>query len=67
VGARATDDGVKGAATDITAVLTDISGSYNPEIFQYQPPPGYQNWQQVIAQNNIDLEIANTVKILPPK
>ena len=57
VGSRATDDGVKGAATDVTAVLTGISGTYNPQTYQYEPPAKYHNWNEVIQQNNIELAV----------
>ena len=66
VGSRATDDGVKGAATDVTAVMTGISGSYNPRRFQYEPPDGYSNWQELIAQNSLEFEAAATLVIKPP-
>ncbi len=65
LGARATDDGVKGAATDITAVMTGIFGTYNPTSFQYDPPPAYQNWHQVIEQNNLEIDVLNTLVVLP--
>lgn len=66
LGARATDDGVKGAATDITAVMTGIPGHYNPQTCQYEPPSGYQDWQEVIYQNRIEIDVLNTLVILPP-
>lgn len=65
LGARATDDGVKGAATDITAVMTGIFGAYNPTSFQYEPPPAFQNWHQVIEQNNLEIDVLNTLVVLP--
>ncbi len=66
IGARATDDGVKGAATDITAVLTGIPGSYNSQIYQYEPPANYQNWNEVVAGNRLELEFTTTKAIYPP-
>lgn len=66
VGSRATDDGVKGAATDVTAVLTGIDGRYNPQTFQYEPPTGYRDWLDVITQNRLELDVQSTLQFLPP-
>ncbi len=66
VGSRATDDGVKGAATDITAVMTGIPGNYNPQTSQYEPPSGYQNWNELIQKNNIEIDVIQTLELFPP-
>lgn len=66
VGSRATDDGVKGAATDVTAVLTNIPGTYNPQTYQYEPPYPYRTWNDVIQQNKIELDVVANLSILPP-
>jgi hypothetical protein len=66
LGARATDDGVKGAATDITAIMTNIPGSYNPQTFKYEPPFIYRNWNELIIQHKIEIDILNTLVVLPP-
>lgn len=47
-GLRATDDGVKAAATNSMAVLTGIEGQYDPRRGEYQPPPPYRNWEAVV-------------------
>jgi hypothetical protein len=47
-GSRATDDGVKAAATSSMAVLTGVVGSYDPALRKYQPPPPYHNWAEVV-------------------
>ena len=65
VGSRATDDGVKGAATDVTAVMTGIPGNYNPQIYQYEPPAGFQNWHDLIHKNKIELNLVQTLELLP--
>ena len=66
IGSRATDDGVKGAATDVTAVMTGVPGQYNPQTNQYAPPQNYHNWQQVIQANQIAIDVLNTLVVLPP-
>ena len=50
VGSRATDDGVKAAATDALAMLTGVAGSYDPKRSAYQPPPPLRTWEQVVQQ-----------------
>ncbi|MCA9955486.1 MAG: hypothetical protein KC434_12240 [Anaerolineales bacterium] len=66
VGSRATDDGVKGAATDVTAVLTGISGTYNPQTNQYEPPTTYHTWNDLILKEKPDLMLCTTLRIFPP-
>lgn len=44
-GSRATDDGVKGAATDALGRCLDVPGTYDPEKFGYQPPDSSPNWR----------------------
>jgi len=47
-GSRATDDGVKAAATDSMSVLTGVGGQYDPGHGKYQPPQPYSNWQALV-------------------
>lgn len=47
-GSRATDDGVKAAATNSMSVLTGIEGQYVPGHGKYQPPQPYRNWEAVV-------------------
>lgn len=47
-GARATDDGVKAAATDSMFSLTGVEGHYDPAQGKYQPPQPYRNWAAVV-------------------
>lgn len=65
-GSRLTDDGVKGAATDVTAVLTSVSGTYNPQTNQYEPPASYHTWSELISKYNLDIDILRTLLVLPP-
>lgn len=48
IGARATDDGVKAAATSSMTVLTGIEGRYDPGRGKYQPPQGYSSWAAAV-------------------
>lgn len=49
-GARATDDGVKAAATSAMAVLTGLEGTYDAAHGKYQPPDPYRTWGDVVAE-----------------
>ena len=62
-GARATDDGVKAAATNSMAALTGIQGQYNPVRNTYDPPLQYRNWAEVVKQNNLKLSVQNNLSI----
>jgi hypothetical protein len=66
IGARATDDGVKAAATNSMATITGIEGSYNKATATYDPPHPYRNWEEVVRHNGLQLEIADCLKIMPP-
>lgn len=48
VGSRATDDGVKAAATSSMSVLTGVEGQYDPGRGKYQPPQPYRTWEVVV-------------------
>lgn len=48
-GARATDDGVKAAATSSMAELTFVEGKYDPRRGMYLPPHPFANWGAVVA------------------
>ena len=49
-GSRATDDGVKAAATSSMTALTGVEGSYDPACGKYQPEGGYSTWRAVAAE-----------------
>ncbi len=55
IGSRATDDGVKTAATSSMEAMTGVEGLYSKLKFQYEPPWGYQNWNDVIQKYYIRL------------
>ncbi len=58
VGSRATDDGVKGAATDALGAMTGFDGVYNKSKFMYLPPTGYSNWLSVINEHGLEIEVS---------
>ena len=57
-GSRATDDGVKAAATDAMAVLTGVQGSYDSQKTQYQPPLPFRTWNDVVIGKQLRLQVA---------
>lgn len=48
IGSRATDDGVKAAATSSMSVLTGVAGEYHRAGGKYQPPGPFRNWEAVV-------------------
>lgn len=52
-GARATDDGVKAAATDAMAVVTGVKGRYSTARSAYLPPKPYASWGELVCEQNI--------------
>lgn len=64
-GSRATDDGVKAAATNSMAVVTGIEGQYNQLTYKYNPPTKYLNWAEVIQQNNLRIKVEHNLTIFP--
>ncbi len=63
-GSRATDDGVKAAATNSMAVMTGIEGKYDISTNQYNPPAEYKNWQEVVLKNKVQIEVRENLSIL---
>jgi hypothetical protein len=55
VGSRATDDGVKAAATSSMSVLTGVEGTYDAAGGKYQPPRPYRHWGEVVRQRGLRL------------
>lgn len=54
-GSRATDDGVKAAATNSMAGLTGVDGRYDPGRGAYLPPPPFRTWEQVVHHHGLRL------------
>lgn len=59
---RSTDDGVSAAATNSMEVLTGIRGAYADG--RYNPPQGYDSWEEVVERNDIRLSAQGNVKIV---
>jgi hypothetical protein len=51
IDSRATDDGVKAAATNSMAVLTGVEGHYDADLGKYRPPAPFRNWAEVVEEN----------------
>lgn len=49
-GARATDDGVKAAATDVMKSLAGIAGAYDNRVHAYLPPKPWHTWEEVARE-----------------
>ncbi|MBM4205473.1 MAG: hypothetical protein FJ194_15185 [Gammaproteobacteria bacterium] len=59
IGSRATDDGVKAAATSSMNVMTGIEGAYDPRRTQYLPPHPYRTWLDVVRYEEVTLRICD--------
>ena len=55
-GSRATDDGVKAAATDVMRAMTDTKGRYDKVSAKYLPPPEYGDWREVVFRAEVKLK-----------
>lgn len=65
IGSRATDDGVKAAATDSMKALTGIGGVYDTYANEYRPPEEYRNWEDAVERNDLQLNMHQGIDILP--
>ncbi len=68
-GSRATDDGVKAAATSSMATLTGVEGRYDAAQGKYLPPAPYSTWGQLvlaaIAEDRLRLWNRHAVWVSP--
>ena len=64
-GSRATDDGVKAAATDSMHALTGVEGRYCLKTNRYMPPAEYASWGDVVERTGCKLEITKNLLVLP--
>jgi hypothetical protein len=64
IGSRATDDGVKAAATDSMYALTGVEGRYDPRACQYNPPAGFRTWREVVAHGGCRLRVEGHLSVL---
>lgn len=65
IGSRATDDGVKAAATNSMEVMTGFTGYYHDKKNKYLPPRNYNNWKEVIEKNKIQIKVKSNLFIYP--
>ena len=64
-GSRATDDGVKAAATDSMTVMTGVEGRYDVRTNQYNPPGEYRNWNGVVSKKQLQINVMDNLCVLP--
>lgn len=64
-GMRATDDGVKAAATDSMWKMTGVEGQYDYIQNKYQPLSHQYTWGEVVKENKIKLIVADNLYIYP--
>lgn len=67
IGSRATDDGVKAAASSSMAVLTGVEGAYQATSGSYQPPPPFRDWEAVVEDRmrTCNLRLWNSAAVWP--
>ncbi len=63
-GARATDDGVKAAATDAMFALSGFRGRYDPDTCGYLPPPGVRAWEDLVREHRLVLRAVDNVTVV---
>ena len=66
IGARATDDGVKAAATDVMTAITGIAGRYDPDRAAYLPPDPYRTWGELVEAEEITLDLDDNLEVFGP-
>lgn len=56
-GLRATDDGVKAAATNSMQVMTGVEGRYEPRVQQYSPPAPFRTWEKLVLTQGLTMRV----------
>jgi hypothetical protein len=64
IDSRATDDGVKAAATSSMYAMTGVEGTYNKKTYSYEPPAPYRNWDEVIVKKQLNLHLKENLLVL---
>lgn len=64
-GSRATDDGVKAAATSSMATMTGVEGHYRPERCAYVPRAPFQSWGEVVVARASRIRVEGNLEVLP--
>jgi hypothetical protein len=67
IGSRATDDGVKAAATNTMQVMTGCEGRYCLDSNKYLPPKPYDTWDELIAAKKLSLHCNTNLKVYDPR
>ncbi len=65
LGSRATDDGVKAAATSSMMAMTGVEGVYNPRTNTYDPPREYRNWNELVLRKGIQIKASDNLVVVP--
>jgi len=63
IGSRATDDGVKAAATDSMFKLTGVEGEYSINTNTYEPPANFKNWAEVVLDKKLSIVLSGNLNI----
>ena len=61
IGARSTDDGVKGAATSVMSAITGVQGRYDRITCRYMPPSSFETWESVVKQHGVRLKANQSI------
>jgi hypothetical protein len=64
-GSRATDDGVKAAATSSMATMTGVEGRYLPDVHAYVPRPPFRSWGEIVAVQGLRMRVEGNLEVLP--
>ena len=62
-GSRATDDGVKAAATSVMTTMTGIKGTYDSRTNKYMPPTPFRTWGELVRQKHIPLQVGDNLHV----
>lgn len=62
-GSRATDDGVKAAATSTIGSMTGVEGSYSTSKHGYLPPAQYRTWEEPVVENGLRIEAHGRLRV----
>lgn len=63
-GVRATDDGVKAAATDAMYAMTGFAGRYDPQTHAYLPPAEAPNWEWLVRTHDLRIRADENVVVV---
>lgn len=64
-GSRATDDGVKAAATSAIGAMTGVEGRYSPAEHGYLPPAPFRTWGELVLKKGLRIETKGRLRVDP--